>query len=88
MTLDPNSPNDQIDLPRSRLKLIRRDGKRFLVARIRSTQRLRDSERFNGLVRDNFFHIESISNAVGYAKFFSRSYDAVIRVYDECAEKL
>jgi hypothetical protein len=24
-----------------------------------------------------------ISNAVGYAKFFSRSHDAVIRVYDE-----
>jgi hypothetical protein len=25
----------------------------------------------------------SISNAVGYAKFYSRSRDAVIRVYDE-----
>jgi len=25
----------------------------------------------------------AISNAVGYAKFFSHSYDAVIRVYDE-----
>ena len=25
----------------------------------------------------------AISNAVGYAKFFSRSQDAVIRVYDE-----
>ena len=25
----------------------------------------------------------SVSNAVGYAKFFSRSHDAVIRVYDE-----
>ena len=25
----------------------------------------------------------AISNAVGYAKFFSRSHDAVIRVYDE-----
>jgi hypothetical protein len=24
-----------------------------------------------------------VSNAVGYAKFFSRSHDAVIRVYDE-----
>jgi hypothetical protein len=24
----------------------------------------------------------AISNAVGYAKFYSRSYDAVIRVYD------
>jgi hypothetical protein len=26
---------------------------------------------------------DAISNAVGYAKFFSRSHDAVIRVYDE-----
>jgi len=25
----------------------------------------------------------AISNAVGYGKFFSRSHDAVIRVYDE-----
>jgi hypothetical protein len=25
----------------------------------------------------------AISNAVGYAKFFSRSHDAVVRVYDE-----
>lgn len=26
---------------------------------------------------------EAISNAIGYAKFCSRSHDAVIRVYDE-----
>jgi hypothetical protein len=25
---------------------------------------------------------KAISNAIGYAKFFSRSHDAVIRVYD------
>ncbi|HEY3138462.1 MAG TPA: hypothetical protein VGL29_20730 [Blastocatellia bacterium] len=25
----------------------------------------------------------AISNAIGYAKFFSRSHDAVIRVYDQ-----
>ena len=25
---------------------------------------------------------DAISNAIGYAKFFSRSHDAVIRVYD------
>ena len=25
----------------------------------------------------------AISNAIGHAKFFSRSHDAVIRVYDE-----
>jgi hypothetical protein len=25
----------------------------------------------------------AISNAIGYAKFFSRSHDAVIRVYDD-----
>ena len=27
--------------------------------------------------------LNAISNAVGYAKFFSRSHNAVIRVYDE-----
>ena len=27
--------------------------------------------------------LSAVSNAVGYAKFFSRSHDAVIRVYDE-----
>jgi hypothetical protein len=26
---------------------------------------------------------DAISNAIGYPKFFSRSHDAVIRVYDE-----
>jgi hypothetical protein len=26
---------------------------------------------------------DAINNAVGYAKFYSRSHDAVIRVYDE-----
>src|SRR5207247_1114942 len=26
---------------------------------------------------------DAISNAIGYAKFYSRSHDAVIRVYDE-----
>jgi hypothetical protein len=30
----------------------------------------------------------AVANAIGYAKFSSRSHDAVIRVYDECAEKL
>jgi hypothetical protein len=25
----------------------------------------------------------AVSNAIGYAKFFSRSHDAVIRVYDD-----
>jgi hypothetical protein len=28
----------------------------------------------------------AISNAIGYAKFHSRSHDAVIRVYDEAGE--
>jgi len=31
---------------------------------------------------------DAISNAIGYAKFRSRSHDAVIRVHDACAEKL
>jgi len=26
---------------------------------------------------------DAVSNAIGYAKFFSRSHDSVIRVYDE-----
>ena len=26
---------------------------------------------------------DAVNNAIGYAKFFSRSHDAVIRVYDE-----
>ena len=29
---------------------------------------------------------DAISNAIGYAKFFSRSHDAVIRVYDEAGD--
>jgi hypothetical protein len=28
----------------------------------------------------------AVSNAIGYAKFFSRSHDAVIRVYDEAGD--
>jgi hypothetical protein len=28
----------------------------------------------------------AVSNAVGYAKFYSRSHDAVIRVYDEAGK--
>ncbi len=30
----------------------------------------------------------AISNAIGYAKFYSRSHDAVIRVYDEAGEMI
>jgi hypothetical protein len=30
----------------------------------------------------------AVANAIGYAQHRSRSHDAVIRVYDECAEKL
>jgi hypothetical protein len=30
----------------------------------------------------------AISNAIGYAKFFSRSHDAVIRVFDEAGEMI
>ena len=33
--------------------------------------------------RPSFAGANAISNAIGYAKFFSRSHDAVIRVYDE-----
>jgi hypothetical protein len=28
-------------------------------------------------------HENAVSNAIGYAKFYSRSHDDVIRVYDE-----
>jgi hypothetical protein len=30
----------------------------------------------------------AVSNAIGYAKFYSRSHDAVIRVYDEAGNVL
>jgi hypothetical protein len=30
----------------------------------------------------------AISNAIGYAKFYSRSHDAVIRVYHEAGEAI
>jgi len=30
----------------------------------------------------------AISNAVGYAKFFSRSHDAVIRVFDDTGKRV
>jgi len=30
---------------------------------------------------------DAISNAIGYAKFFSRSHPAVIRVYDEASNR-
>ena len=29
---------------------------------------------------------DAISNAVGYTKFFSRSHDAIIRVYDDAGK--
>ena len=29
---------------------------------------------------------DAITNAVGYARFFSRSHDAVIRLYDEAGD--
>jgi len=39
----------------------------------------------NALPFDRLWYGEpdAISNAISYAKFYSRSYDAVIRVYDE-----
>jgi hypothetical protein len=30
----------------------------------------------------------AITNAIGYAKFYSRSHDAVIRVYDEAGDMI
>jgi hypothetical protein len=30
-----------------------------------------------------FLHTDALSNAIGYAKFYSRSHDAAIRVYDD-----
>jgi hypothetical protein len=30
---------------------------------------------------------DAISNAIGYTKFFSRSHDAVIRVYDDALQR-
>ena len=31
---------------------------------------------------------DAVSNAIGYAKFYSRSHDAMIRVYDEAGEMI
>ena len=39
-----------------------------------------DALPFGGLWYDE---PDAISNAIGYAKFYSRSHDAVIRVFDE-----
>jgi hypothetical protein len=33
--------------------------------------------------RLSYGEADAASNAIGYAKFYSRSHDAVIRVYDE-----
>jgi hypothetical protein len=40
----------------------------------------RSSQRLIGAIIQE---LNAISNAIGYAKFFSRSHDAVIRVYDD-----
>ena len=40
----------------------------------------RSSQRLIGAIIQE---LNAISNAVGYAKFYSRSHDAVIRVFDE-----
>jgi hypothetical protein len=40
----------------------------------------RSSQRLIGAIIQE---LNAISNAVGYAKFYSRSHDAVIRVYDD-----
>jgi len=31
---------------------------------------------------------DAVTNAIGYAKFYSRSHDAVIRVYDEAGDMI
>jgi len=45
------------------------------------------SKSFGHMSRRRLWYVEpdAISNAVGYAKFFSRSHDAVIRVCDEAS---
>jgi len=50
--------------------------------------RPRKDHRGLNLISDAFGRLwygepDAISNAIGHAKFFSRSHDAVIRVYDE-----
>jgi hypothetical protein len=40
----------------------------------------RSSQRLIGAIIQE---LNAISNAIGFAKFYSRSHDAVIRVYDE-----
>jgi len=31
---------------------------------------------------------DAVSNAIGYARFFSRSHDAVIRLYDDAGNEI
>ena len=52
--------------------------KRLQVSMERLTNR--SSQRLIGAIIQE---LNAISNAIGYAKFRSRSHDAVIRVYDE-----
>src|SRR5260370_39492235 len=53
-----------------------RESVRARSARIRSNQR-------RAAIRMWYAEPNAISNAIGYAKFYSRSHDAGIRVYDE-----
>jgi hypothetical protein len=50
------------------------------VASKRGVDLISDALPFGGLW---YAEPNAVSNAIGYAKFFSRSHDAVIRVYDE-----
>jgi hypothetical protein len=59
-----------------------------LTTRLRSPAPLRSLRRSPNLrcaaVRSAWYvGPDAISNAIGYAEFFSRSHDAVIRVYDQ-----
>ena len=38
---------------------------------------------FSTLAKGGYGEPDAVANAIGYAKFFSRSHDAVIRVYDD-----
>jgi len=59
------------------------------VTRIRSTYSLIRDHKYRSLAARKLFgglsygNADAIMNAIGYAKFYSRSHEAVIRVCDE-----
>jgi hypothetical protein len=84
MQLTAGGANHRFEFHKSRQPFIRTHNEALTVAATRKDRRgvdlISDALPFGRL-----WYIEpnAISNAIGYAKFYSRSHDAVIRVFDE-----